>query len=522
MSNNENQTSLFESYSKYVIPATVTFVGIILLTIFALPTVQELTYLILVASPATVQWGVIALILAGVGYYLDKFWVIGGAVGLFVIMGLFIGPVISGVYAQEEMSNQINMDSPSIDELPETSNENVRVLPREVADNYADSSMQKPQYRLTDSDISYQDGEYKWSYGVVPDNLMVSWQGNQNGAMYINLEKSDKDTSIVESKFKTGRGQIWFDSYDYKSVLSNPTVHHKWDTTFNSEGSNGEKYIAHSTVTHDWKFRLAPIPQLYAIPQLGTVEVMDTDGNVQSLTPDEAYNSELLEHENFYPYDIAMFKINSMQYENGAINKWFYKEGVLEVTDLPSSTNNDWPIVVPTQSDDGVELTYFIATEPTGSGSGVFEVWTVDGQTGEAKVQSYNESQIGPNRAIDFVERQPDVNRLSNAQAVSPIPVVIDNNLFWHIKVIPQSESGVIYTGFVNAKSGDVTLLEGTDPIYAFMTQDEIDEVKNTTNQNSEDTTTVKVAVTDSNGEIIRTTNVSVPKGGEADINIQN
>lgn len=522
MSDNENQSSLLESYGKYVIPVILSLVGIGVFSLFALPTVQEILYHLLVANPATLQWSVIALVIGILGYYLNNQWVIGAAFAVFILMGLLIGPVVSGVYAHENMADKINSDNPSVDQLEETSNEHVRVLPREVADNYADSSIQKPQYRLTDSDISYQDGGYKWSYAVAPDNLMVSLQGNQDGAMYVNMEQTDKDANVVETKFKTGRGQIWFDGYDYKSVLSNPMVHHKWDTTFNSEGPNGEKYIAHSTVSHEWGFQFTPLPQLYAIPQLGTVEVMDTEGNVNSLTPEEAYNSELLEHENFYPYDVAMFKVESMQYEKGAFNKWFYKEGVLEVTDLPSSTSNDWPIVVPIQSEDGVELTYFIATEPTGSGSGVYEIWTLDGQTGEANVKSYNESQIGPNRAIDFVERQPDVNRLSNAQPVSPIPVVIEDNLFWHVKVIPQSESGIIYTGFVNAQSGDVTLLEGTEPIYAFMSQDEVDEIRDSTNQTSGDTTTVKVAVTDSNGDIVKTTNVSVPEGGEADINIQN
>jgi hypothetical protein len=236
-------------------------------------------------------------------------------------------------------------------------------------------------------------------------------------------------------------------------------------------------------------------------------------------------DSERLDKENFYPYDIAMFKVNSMQYEKGAINKWFYKQGVLEVTDLPSSTSNDWPIVVPTIEGGDTELTYFIATEPTGSGSGVYEVWTIDGQTGNANVKQYNDSQIGPNKAIDFVERQPDVNRLSNARAVSPIPVVIEDNLFWHVKVIPNSESGIIYTGFVNAQSGDVTLLEGTEPIYAFLSQEEVDDIKNnngSSNQNNGDTTSVTVAVTNAEGEIVGTTNVTVPEGGEADIKIQN
>jgi hypothetical protein len=281
-----NNSSSEESYGKYLIPVVGIVIAVLAVTVFALPTVQEVLYLSLFASPPTVQWGVVSLIIGIIGLSMKNEMVIGGAVAVFILMGLFVGPMVAGVQAQEHMADQINeKENLEVDNLPETSSDHVRVLPREVADNYAESSMQKPQYRLTDSDIAYQDGGYKWSYGVAPDNIMVAWQGNQNGAMYVDMEQTDKRTNVVESKFKTGRGQFWFDSYEYKSVLSNPMVHHKWDTTFNSEGENGEKYIAHSTVSHDWKFRLLPIPQFYAIPELGTVEVMDTESNVQSLSP---------------------------------------------------------------------------------------------------------------------------------------------------------------------------------------------------------------------------------------------
>lgn len=212
-----------------------------------------------------------------------------------------------------------------------------------------------------------------------------------------------------------------------------------------------------------------------------------------------------------------MFNVKSMQYIHGALNKWFWKEDVLAIAGLPEGGNN-WPIAVPTEGDNP-QLTYFIATEPTGSGNGVYEIWTVDGQTGETGVQKYSESQVGPQKAIDFVERQPQMNRLSNAEAVAPIPVAKGDTLYWHVKVVPRSETGVIYTAFVNAETGDATLLEGTTPIYAFLTESEVREIQ--TGGNQTDGMEVTVVVTDSAGEIVGTQNITVPEGGGVEVQVQ-
>lgn len=517
MNEEENLTTLVKTNKRYIILGVL---ALLVLVLIFLPSMQKMFYVIFIASPAFLQWSLVALVIGGYGVLRKSPSILIVAGIVFVVMGIFVGPIASGVYAQTDMANQMQSNADTLETLPNTSKTHVRVLPRQVADNYAESSMQKPQFRLTESDIAYNDGKYTWSYGVVPDNFMVALTGNQNGAMYVDMGRDNKQTTINEVSFRTGRGQIWFDSYSYRSVLHNPLVEHRWGTVFNAN-DNGESYIAHSTLKHNWKFRLLPIPQLYAVPAHATVEVMDPSGHIETLSPEEAHNAEKLNGQNFYPYSLAMFKVNSMKYKHGAINKWFYKEDVLEVASLPDGGNN-WPLSVPTQTpDSSPELTYFVATEPTGSGSGVYEVWVFDGQTGEAGVQQYSESQIGPQKAIDFVERQPQINRLSSAKSVGPVPVVKDDTLYWHVKVIPENENGVIYTAFVNADTGSVTPLEGTDPIYAFLSQKEVEQVRNKT-QESGDTMTVTVVVTDENGEITGTTNITVPEGGGADIKIEN
>lgn len=498
----------------------ITLVSALLLvfTIVFLPEVQALLYFVLVASPSTVQWGIVSLIIFSVGMYKQSDVLLVTAVVVFIGLGVIVGPFVGNIQAHEEQADMIESQDPQIEQLPDTPQDKVRVLPRGVSDTYAESSMQKPQYRLTQSDIAYQDGKYQWSHGVVPDNVFVQFQKKQFGSLYIDMEQTSKDVTIEEKQFQNGRNQLWFSSYEYKSVLSNPTAQHQWETTFNAKD-----YIAHSTVTHEWKFRFLPIPQFYAIPQHNTVDVMNQDGTVEKLTLKEAQDSERLEKQNFYPYDVAMFKVNSMRYRNGVMNLWTSKEDVFEIATMPASSQNDWPLTVPVNKGDSFGLTYFIGAEAINSGSGLYQVWTVDGQTGKTEYIEYDQNQIGPTRAVDFVSNKQQVNELSDATPVSPIPVMSNNQLYWHVKVVPQSESGIIYTAFVNTNTGDVTLLEGTEPIYQFMTQDEVEEVKETTNSTgSENTTTVTVAVTDESGNIIRTEEVSVPEGGEANINVKN
>lgn len=439
---------------------------------------------------------------------------------IFLIMGLFIGPIVGGIYAHSDMSDQIEQNAVNVDTLPNTSQDSVRVLPRSVADQYSESSMQKPQYKITNSDITEVNGEYVWSYGIVPDNLVVALQGNQIGAMYTNMEGVEKNVTIDDNAiFKNGRGQMWFDSYTYQSVLSTPLKYHNWKTTFNTK-HNEESYIVHSTTTHNWKFRLFPIPQPYAVPEHGSVEVMNTDGNIDSLSPDEAQEQEYLKGENFYPYHLTMFKIESTKYENGYFNKLFTKKGVLNTADLPEG-GNSWPITVPTQDGNSTELKYFVAAGPAGSGSGVFEVWVFDGQTGDPQYQSYNNSQTGPGKAVKFVSQEPQVNRLSSAKVVAPVPIVNDGNLYWHTKVVPESDTGIIYTAFVNAQTGEVTLVEGTEQVYAFLTEEEVDSIQDDENETRSDSTRVTVVITDKNGEIQGTTNLTLPDGGSVELKVE-
>lgn len=506
--------------------------SIVVLTVtLFLPTIQGIAYYLLIAVPSIPVFGGIGIVGTVVLVYLmsrdflstnDTSVYLTGLWVLCLVMGVFIGGIVGSVYTDIDMASEVNDGAVELDSLPDSSEDHVRVLPRSVANEYAESSMQEPRYGLTQSDITHINDSYVWSYGVVPDTLFISLTGNQNGALYTDMEQTSKDVTLVESEFTNGRGQLVVDSYMYQSILANPFEQHRSNTVFNSE-HEGTPYIAHSTISHDWRFRLLPIPMVYAVPEHATVHVMTTDGDISMYTPEEASELERLQGENFYPYALSTMRVNALQYKKGALNKWFYREDVLEISDLPDRSN-DWPLVVPLTEDNGTttELEYVIATEPIGEGSGIFEIWIIDGQTGEMKYESYNDAQIGPQRSVNFVERQPEINRLSNADVVAPIPVVVDDTLYWHTKVISDSNSGVIYTAFVNSDSGDVVLAETTTEVYDFISETQpTTSPQEPTQSATTNTTTITVTILTETGIVEESRTFTVPKNGTSEITIQ-
>ncbi len=303
--------------------------GVVVLTVLMFPLVQQIVYAVIIQTPSVPVFMMIGGVGIGVIILLNKYEYMSTEsvntwksviVVVCVGMAFFVGPLVGGVYANVEMSDRVNENVVELETLPDSSSESVRVLPRGIADEFAESSMQEPRYRLTESDITQVNGSYVWSYGVVPDTLFISLTGNQNGALYVDMEQAEKSVDVVEDPFNTGRGQLIFDSYWRQSILSNPFEKHQLDTVFNSQ-YNDESYIAHSTVTHEWQIRLFPIPMVYTIPEHGSVQIMDTTGEISVYTPDEAGELDQLHGENFYPYNLATFKVNSLQFEKGALSE---------------------------------------------------------------------------------------------------------------------------------------------------------------------------------------------------------
>lgn len=473
------------------------------------PLFQHLAYGVLVVEPSVWWWTLVGVVLAGVAARTGHPDTAAAILVIALVMALFVGPMLGSVYTKEALADDMQANAATPDGLPETSTEHVRVLPRGVADRYATSSFQKPTHSLGESDIAYHDGRYTWSRPVAPEALGHVFRGNQEGAAFTDMERTEKHVDITDDSFECGYGQMWFDDINWKLMTSKPFVQHNSNTGFVA-AHDGEPYIARSYTTHEWHFG-GPIPQPYTVPKHSGVLVTDTDCNVDDVSAAEAADDPRLDGQNYYPYSLANLRVRAMQYEVGLWHKWFDRTGLPAMADLPSNAGNNWPVTVPIDGDDGPELAYFTATEPMGGGDGVFKVFVFDGQTGDAQVVTYDNTQIGPQRAADFVRKEnPRVNwatgESGTMQVTEPVPISQNGTLYWHVKVVPTDNTGISYTAFVNGETGTVTRVDGNDQIYAFVNQ-EVAEDLPTANETDDQGPTRTIAVI-RDGTVVRTIEV--------------
>jgi hypothetical protein len=257
-----------------------------------------------------------------------------------------------------------------------------------------------------------------------------------------------------------------------------------------------EQYIAVPYTKPE--FHWVPLP--YTTPEWGGVVLIDSDGRIEDLSPGEAREHAVLAEQKLYPFELARQKVAATKYRNGIVNTFTSHEDEIEVAPVPGE-GNDQPFLVFTE--DGPE--YVVAVEPYGQAQGLKEVWTIDARTGEYEVYSPTQSLFGARKATDYVRqaaRTTDWNRFTPSE---PIPVVIDGQLYWEVRVVPEDSSGIAYTAFVNARSSDVHEVSTTAEVRTFLEGERVDEGESDRDAAEDRTPSLVVERVAPNGTVIDT-----------------
>jgi len=521
------------SNGKTLLKAALAVVVFVVLSVLLLPLTQLIAYTLFVEHPEIWQYGIMSAVIVGLAVKVApdqmKGFVARAGLVFIIVSMLVIGPFAASINTQTDLANDIESDVEGTNAtIPESSNDSVRVLPRTVADEYASSTLQTQKYGVGESDPVYHNGDYQWGYPLEPDRVGVTFFGKQDGAVYVNMEQNGQNvTTVREKRFDCGVGMLWFDSYNYKTTVNRLDVDRRQNSRFVFQGGDGNYRIAQSYITHDWRFSLTPLPTVYAVPQYGGTQVADTNCNIESVSADEVSDNPHLDKQSTYPYDLAMYRVESMQLTEGVFNKWFVGENVPEIAEVPGKGNSQ-PFTVPTE--DGLKM--YVAAEPSGSGQGIYQIYIFDAQTGDIERVEFDESRLGPQRAADKLRTErPKVDWKSGESGTTeisePIPVTKNGTLYWHVKAVPADSIGISFSAFVNTETGEVTTVKNDKEIYAFVNNDEIREMdgqsNNTTvnNNTSISTTTVTVAVVNKNGTVTRTEEVSIPENGSVEIEVE-
>jgi len=425
------------------------------------PWFQGLVYL-LYTTPMVLAAGAVAAAVTAALLRRDFPLTANAALGIFVVV-LVAGTGVAGLFAGEQLGTATMADATVTDGLSEVDADRPRVVTRSVASRYASNTLNFPQYRISGGDITVYNGTLHWSYALSPDGTWNHLTKTQHGTVMVDMTRQNARTEVVTGDLRKGIGTAFYN-------------HYKWHTVKNGEYlvdyedpfmvvHEGEQYVAvpYTKPSFHW----TPVP--HTTPEWGGVALIDGDGSIEDLSPAEARSHPVLEDQKLYPLSLARKKVAATKYRNGIVNTFTSHRGEVEVAPVPGE-DNDQPFVVLTEA--GPE--YVVAVEPYGDAQGLKEVWTVDARTGDYQRYSPNESLFGPRKATDYVRqaaRTTDWNRFSPSE---PIPVVVDGQFYWEVRVVPEDSSGIAYVAFVNARSSDVVEVERTEAVSAFLRGGEV------------------------------------------------
>ncbi len=423
--------------------------------------------------------------------------------------------VPAGMFEQRTLAQQTMDDATELEEFPQANPENPRVVPRQVADITTRGSVSYRQHRLGTSDIARtEDGSLAWSYAIQPDGFRNTLLENQRGVLVTDMTRmDDRQIDVYEEEFTYGEGMLLHRSADWN--LKRTDYFAKYDDDAVEFSHDGRPYMYYPKTGHEW--HLLPFP--HTTPRWDGGALIHPDGRIDHLSPEEARENPILDGQRLYPLTLTRDETGSLGYRNGIINQLpavGAHEGQIEVARLPTDADNRQPFVIDL---DGEQMSYVTAMEPYGEDTrGLDEVWFADAETGEYTFfGTGDETLTGPERAMG-IARSADsrTNWGQNFVVTEPVPVTIDGELWWHIKVSPTDFTDVTRNVFVNADTGRTIEIRDDDEVRSFIagtvTEDDLEPIKDDDDRDA----IYYVIVTDGAGNVIE--RIPVEPGQETTI----
>lgn len=444
-----------------------------------------------------------------------------------LVIGLLFGAV-AGEFEDRTLAQQAMEGGESIEDFPEINEENPRIAPRQVSDVQTAGSVSYRQYELGPSDIARaEDGSLTWSYPIQPEQFRNQLQGNQQGVLMTDMtQMEDRDMNAYdEQEFVHGQNMLLHRSATWNMLKDDYMVQYRDDPI--EFMHDGDAYMAFTKTGHEW--HLTPIP--HTTPTWEGVTLVHQDGTMEHLSPDEAQQHEVLDGQRLYPLYNSEKKAESLKYRNGIINTLPVAGefiGVVEPASMPAGAGNSQPFVIDLE---GEQMSYVYAMEPAGQDtSGLDEVWFFDAENGEMKYfETDGDTLFGPERAMGIVRSEDsrtdwDTEDSSGEfRVVEPVITVVDDELWWHSKVVPADNTDVVRNSFVNAHNGEVVELYSTEAVIEFISGEEVDEIEDdesvTTEPSPEDDgVEYYIVITGEDGEEVD--RIPVEEGQEFDIEL--
>lgn len=377
-----------------------------------------------------------------------------------IVLSLFTGYASCSIVEEYDVTE--------IFELPEMDQDYLRITPKKVALRYMSDASQYPRHKpYSPCDLILINGTPYWSTVLSPDGIFNYYNIKDVGSIYVDMSTMDKKVEIKEQTLDTSPGiglkdnDVWriLTEHKYYIDLERPMI-------FLYENST---YIMRPYIEYEHKFTF---PLWYTIPKWGGVFLIDEEGNIQDLSPNEARESEILKGQKLFPEKLATFYVESQNYWkaetegflSAIFNLIFNHDEQIEIIDV-SDQGNEQPFLINTNNG----LKWTISVEPYGNAHGIYRIYLLDSRTGNMEYMQFSGKEIGPVRACDYVRKDNPIVDWDRFDVIEPIPVLPNGELYWEIRVSSNDGSGISYVAFVHPITGNVIRCESDVQVRDFI-----------------------------------------------------
>lgn len=325
----------------------------------------------------------------------------------------------------------------------------VRLVPREVAEQNASSAFNSSTETLTDFRIVNTEDGLKWTALRTPQGLFRTFSKQSQGLVVLDAEQTARSLRQVDRELEVAPGLQVTDNLRWKLLKRRFFV--ELQDPVGIELPDGVKIMV-PYLERKGLFVRRPV--------LGGVFLVSGDGTIEDLEPeDAARRPELVATGRIYPDTLARTVQDSYAYKGGIFNKLFVHEDQTQITD---TALNRQPYLIDF-GDGGLGPQWVTVAEPYGRAFAASAIFLTDAVTGKMRVWRVpkGKSLSGNRRALEAVRAVsiPGIDfgegasGTGNFRVVEPRPIFVRNRVVYLASIIPISANAVSKTVVVDAET---------------------------------------------------------------------
>ncbi|MGH2841081.1 MAG: hypothetical protein ACRDKY_09690 [Solirubrobacteraceae bacterium] len=382
-------------------------------------------------------------------------WLIAFPVFAFVLF--VFGAALNGPLVGRAIVNATSYEE--IDGLPPGGQ--VRIVPREVAEQNASSAFNSPTETLTNFRIVKTPDGLSWTALRTPQGVFRILTKKSQGLVELDAQQTARSLRQVDAELEVAPGLQITDNLRWRLLKERFLI--KLEEPVGIETPSGPRILVPYLEYKGWLVRR---------PVLGGVFVVSPNGDIEDLEPEEAARRpELAGTGRVFPDTQARRIQDAYQYKKGVWNAWFVHEDQTRITDTET---NKQPYLVDFGGALGTQ--WVTVAEPYGRAFAASAIFLTDARTGKTRIWRVppRTSLAGNRRAIqavkavsipgiDFGDSGSAPGGSGNFKVVEPRPVFVRGRLVYLTSIIPNSANAVSKTVVVDAATSKLVAIFDND-----------------------------------------------------------